>query len=174
MMIAWLLAVTLLLIVFQTALTGISGIVLYDLMAPFIVCLALDVRRWEAIPVIVAGGLVMDSLSGGVFGIHISVYAWMYAAIRTAIHYLNVESPLLLALLVVAGVAFESLAVAFSAIVLAPAGWPMEALLPVVTRQIVWGAITGPLFLFLFVRANHAARWVEKRFFAEKQASGKH
>lgn len=155
MIYAYLLAVCLFMILLQTTLlVGGGAVHLYDLMAPFVVFLGIHHRPREAVPILILGGLAMDGLSGGVFGVHLSVYLWMYIGVRSAIQFLHVGNVILLPLLVTLGVAFESLAVAFSAVVLAAAAWPAEALFSVVPVQVLWGALTGPLLMMLFIRGQ--------------------
>ncbi|HSO19320.1 MAG TPA: hypothetical protein VLT88_07685, partial [Desulfosarcina sp.] len=108
----------------------------------------------EAIPVLILAGLAMDGISGGVFGVHLSVYLWLYAGVRWAIQFLHAGNAILLPVLVAAGVAFASLVTAFSAVVLAAEAWPVEAVFPVVSAQVLWGALTGPFLLLLFVRGQ--------------------
>jgi hypothetical protein len=81
----------------------------------------------------------MDGISGGVFGVYLTVYLWMYVGVRWAIQFLHVGNVILLPLLVTAGVAFESLVVAFSAVVLASSAWPVESIFSVVSGQMLWG-----------------------------------
>ena len=163
MIYAYLLIVGLLMIILQTTLlVGGGPASLYDLMAPFVVFLGVYHPARVAVPVLVLGGLAMDGISGGVFGIHLSVYLWMYAGVRSAIQFLHVGNVILMPLLVVLGVAFESLAVAFSAVVLASAAWPVEAAFSVVPGQILWGALTGPLLMILFIRGQRLVDQVRR------------
>ena len=113
------LIVCLLLIVFQSTILASAGPShLYDLMAPFVVYLGVHRLTREAIPVLILGGLAMDGISGCVFGVHLTVYLWTFFGVRWAIQFLHVGNVIFLPLLVTAGVLFESLVVAFSAVVL--------------------------------------------------------
>ena len=114
------LIICLLLIIFQTTLLAVGGMAhLYDLLAPFVVYLGVYHLPRRAIPVLALSGLAMDGISGGVFGVHLTAYLWMYVGVRWATQFLQVGNVILLPLLVTAGVVFESLGVAFSAVVLA-------------------------------------------------------
>ena len=156
MIYGYLLIVGLFMIILQTTLlVGGGAACLYDLMAPFVVFLGIYHRPRVAVPVLLLGGLAMDGLSGNVFGIYVSIYLWMYVGVRSAIQFLHVGNVILIPLLVVLGVAFESLAVAFSAVVLASAAWPVEATFSVVPGQTLWGALTGPLLMMGFIRGQH-------------------
>jgi rod shape-determining protein MreD len=163
------LVVCLILILFQTTLLlGVGTVHVYDLLAPFVVYLGVYHLPRGAIPVLVFIGLAMDGISGGVFGVHLTAYLWMYVGVRWAIQFLHVGNVILLPLLVTAGVVFESLVVAFSAVVLASAPWPVESIFPVVSGQVVWGAVTGPFLMLFFIRGQKVVDRARKSFYAEK------
>lgn len=163
------LIICLFLIIVQTTLVvGGGPAYLYDLLAPFVVYLGVHRLPREAIPVLVLSGLAMDGISGGVFGIHLTAYLWMYVGVRWAIQFLHVGNVILLPLMVTAGVAFESLVVGFSAVVLASAAWPVESLLPVVSGQVLWGAVTGPFLILFFISGQKVVDRARKSYFTEK------
>ena len=163
------LSICLFLIIFQTTLVvGGAPAYLYDLLAPFVVYLGVHRLPREAIPVLVLSGLAMDGISGGVFGVHLTAYLWMYVGVRRAIQFLHVGNVILLPLLVTVGVAFESLVLAFSAVVLASVTWPVESLFSVVSGQVLWGAVTGPLLMIAFIRGQKTVDRLRKSFFTEK------
>ncbi|MCB2149032.1 MAG: hypothetical protein KQI81_21305 [Deltaproteobacteria bacterium] len=163
------LIVCLFLIIFQTTLLAGGGPAhLYDLLAPFVVYLGVHHSPRAAIPILVLGGLAMDGISGGVFGVYLTAYLWMYVGVRWAIQFLQVGNLILLPLLVTGGVVFESLVVAFSAVVLASAPWPVESMFPVVSGQVLWGAVTGPLLMLFFMRGQKAVDRARKSLYAEK------
>jgi hypothetical protein len=157
------------LIIFQTTLlAGWGPGHFYDLLAPFVVYLGVHHLPRVAVPVLVFGGLAMDGISGGVFGVHLTAYLWMYVGVRWAIQFLQVGNVILLPLLVTAGVVFESLVVAFSAVVLTSAPWPVESMFPVVSGQVLWGAVTGPFLMLFFIRGQKIVYQARKSFYAEK------
>lgn len=163
------LLICLFLIIFQTTLLAIGNMVhLYDLLAPFVVYLGVFHLPRVAIPIIVFSGLAMDGISGGVFGVHLTAYLWMYVGVRWAIQFLQAGNVILLPLLVTAGVFFESLLVAFSAVVLTSAPWPVEAVFPVVSGQVLWGAVTGPFLMLAFVRGQKVVDRARKSFYSGK------
>lgn len=163
------LVVCLFLIIAQTTmLAGGGPAYLYDLLAPFVVYLGVHRLPRQAIPVLIVVGLAMDGISGGVFGVHLTAYLWTYVGVRWAIQFLHVGNVILLPLLVTAAVAFESLVVAFSAVVLASSAWPVESLFSVVSGQVLWGAVTGPFLILLFIRGQKFVHRAGKTFFAQK------
>jgi cell shape-determining protein MreD len=164
------LIICLLLIILQTTLLAVGGTAhLYDLLAPFVVYLGVYHLPRRAAPVLVLSGLAMDGISGGVFGVHLTAYLWMYVGVRWAIQFLQVGNVILLPLLVTAGVVFESLVVAFSAVVLASAPWPVESMFPVVSGQVLWGAVTGPFLMLLFIRGQRVVDRASHSFHAGKR-----
>jgi hypothetical protein len=92
----------------------------------------------------------------------------MYVGVRWAIQFLQVGNVILMPLLVTAGVVFESLVVAFSAVVLASAPWPVESMVPVVSGQVLWGAVTGPFLMLFFIRGRKIVDRASKSVYAEK------
>jgi rod shape-determining protein MreD len=165
------LMICLLLIIVQTTLVAVIGPTnMYDLLGPFVVYLSVYRRPREAVFVLVFGGLAMDGISGGVFGVHLSAYLWMYVCVRWVIQFLHVGNVILMPLLVTAGVAFQSLIVSFSAVVLASAAWPVESMFAVVSEQVLWGALTGPFLMLLFIRGQKAVDRVRKSLFKDKDA----
>ena len=171
MIIAYHLIACLVLILVQTTLLAVGGPSnLYDLLAPLVVYLGAYRRPREAIPVLILGGLAMDGICGGVFGIHLTSYLWLYVAVRWAIQFLHVENVILMPLLVTIGIAFESLVTAFGAVVLATAAWPVESIFPIVSRQILWGALTGPVLMVGLIRGQKVALWIGNALFSEKDA----
>jgi cell shape-determining protein MreD len=167
------LLICLFLIILQTTLLAIGSMVhLYDLLAPFVVYLGVFHLPRVAIPVIAFSGLAMDGISGGVFGVHLTAYLWMYVGVRWVIQFLQAGNVILLPLLVTAGVFFESLLVAFSAVVLTSAPWPVETVFPVVSGQVLWGAVTGPFLMLAFVRGQKVVDRARKSFYSEKGPLG--
>jgi hypothetical protein len=167
------LTVCLFLILFQTTFLTVCGSgCLYDLLVPFVVYLGVYRPPREALPVLLLAGLVMDGISGGVFGVHLSAYLWLYVGVRWAIQFLHAGNAILLPVLVTIGVAFKSFVVAFSAVVLASAAWPVEAVFPVVSGQILWGALTGPLLMMSLIRGQKAVDQANGTFGAKKDSLG--
>ena len=163
------LIVCLFLIVCQTTLlAGGSQVIPYDLLGPFVVFMAIHRPPREAIPVLIVCGLIMDGLSGGTFGVHLTVYLWMYVGVRWVIQFLHAGNVFLLPLLVTAGVAFESVVMAFFAVVLASSAWPTESIIGVVSRQVLWGAATGPFLLLFFIRGINLVNRARQSLFTEK------
>lgn len=128
----------------------------YDLLAPFIIYIAFFSPLKDAIPILAFCGILMDGLSGGTFGLYISVYIWLYVLVRWLKRFLHLGNSFLAPLVVAAGVAAESIFLPLCAAIFSP-----ETTLPFIgvksiLIQILWGAFTGPFVLFFF-------SWTQKR-----------
>jgi len=156
------------LIIFQTTILADLPVHFYDLIAPFMVYLGVFRRPREAVFLAVFCGLIMDGISGGVFGVHLTVYIWMYVGVRWAIQFLQVGNSILLPLLVSGGIVFQSIIEAFAAVVLSSPTWPTAYVFSVVSAQVMWGIITGPVLMFLLVRGQLLARQAGIFFVVEK------
>lgn len=168
MIVGFLFIVCFFLIIFQTTALANVPANHYDLLAPFIVYLSIHQQPRKAFPVILLGGLIMDGISGGVFGVYLTVYLWMYVGVLWAIQYLHVGNIILLPLLVTAGIIFESLVLAFCAVVLSSSAWSAEFVFSVLPGQILWGMITGPCLVLAFVFGQKTVERARKTVVADK------
>ena len=150
------------LIVFQTTVLVSVAANFYDLLAPLVVYLGVNQQPRKAIPVILFSGLVMDGLSGGVFGVYLTAYLWMYVGVRWAIQFLHMGNFILLPLLVTAGIVFESLVLAFCAVVLGSSSWSVEFIFSILSGQIFWGFFTGPCLVLFFIYGHKAIKRAKK------------
>jgi hypothetical protein len=110
----------------------------------------------------------MDGLSGGPFGVHLTVYLWMYVGVRWAIQFLHVGNVCCCRFAGYRRRRFRESGDGFccgGTGVSAP--WPVESMFPVVSRQVLWGAVTGPFLILFFIRGTTCNR-ARKSFFAEK------
>lgn len=126
----------------------------YDLLIPIIIYLSFYRRKLEGVPVIIFFGFIMDSLCGGPMGLYLSIYVWLYLAMRWLAQFLHTGSVALLALAVAIGVAFEILVLLLYMAILAPsASIPVDAG-KTVALQIMWALITGPVILVIIAWAQ--------------------
>ena len=159
------------LIVVQTSLMSGSwhapGI--YDLMIPVVIYLGLFRRPRETLPVIVALGIGKDSLSGGPFGLYLTVYFWCFMGIRGMIRFLRVRNSLLLPVVIAAGVLLEN-AIFLAAMFLSGMGLPLPGqALTVFGYQSMWAFFTGPVLLLLVHHLHRRwERWLSDLLVREK------
>ncbi len=120
----------------------------YDLLVPFIVYLGLNRRRREGIPLALFFGLIMDSLSGGTPGLYVSIYFWIFVAMRALSQYLHAGNWVFTSLAIGLAVAFELVVLLFYLAVANPdVGLPSDAS-RIAFIQIGWAMLTGPVLMY--------------------------
>ena len=67
------------------------GSLFYDLLIPLVVFLALRLRGGRGISLVVMLGLVMDLVSGGIFGLYLSTYFWIFLSVKGVSKYFDVN-----------------------------------------------------------------------------------
>ncbi len=140
----------------------------YDLLILFTLYLGLFRPFFEGLPVILVLGVVMDSISGGPFGLYITTYFWLFVIMRWLILYLHagnlllfsLSNLLLLSLVVFAGVLMGNV-VFLMAMKISQPDWSfwVPAKKNILFGQLLWVIITGPFFL---VVANSIHQRLEK------------
>ncbi len=121
----------------------------YDLLSPFIIYLSLFRSISETIPVILFFGFVMDSLSGGPFGLYLTTYLWLFIGLRWIMTLVDVSDSLLLPFVVAAGVLIQNLIFVGTIAMLRPGSWFSSIVIKTIAEQVLWAIITGPIFLIL-------------------------
>ncbi|MBW1835461.1 MAG: hypothetical protein JRI99_00620 [Deltaproteobacteria bacterium] len=135
----------------------------YDLLIPFILYMAFFRPVFESILVALTIGLVMDSITGGPFGIFISIYFWIVVGIRWGMQFFHSGTVVMLPLAIAACVLIENLALlAITAVILKEQIFP-AGVAGLVSWQILWAAISGP-FVFMFIKFIHTGlnAWLEE------------
>jgi len=122
----------------------------YDLLSPFVIYLSLFQSFRQSIPVILFFGFVMDSLSGGPFGIFLTTYFWLFIGVRWMITFLHVGDRLLLPFVVVAGVLLQNCIFIGTIAMSKPGTQSLSAVISMVTVQVLWAVFTCPIFLMFF------------------------
>jgi len=142
----------LLLLILQTTIMPYFGVFdgFYDLPSVFVLYLGLFRSFRESVPVVVVLGLVMDNLSGGSLGLYLTTYLWLYAGIRWLITVVHVRDIILLPFVVAAGVLLENIIFMGTIAMLEPGSRFSQAAYITVSVQMLWAAITGPIFLLLY------------------------
>ncbi len=104
------------LIVCQTTIFARSPIAgyCYDLLIPFIIYICLYTGFKSSVFYAIFLGLVVDSLSGAVFGSYLVTYIWIVVGMSGLMKIFQIRGSLLLPILLSAGVLFEDLVVLFT------------------------------------------------------------
>jgi hypothetical protein len=141
-------------IVGQTTILRIPLVrnVFYDLLIPLIIFLGLRLREGRGVSLLVILGFVMDLLSGGIFGLYLSTYFWIFLSVKGVARYFDVDDITFQSILVALCVLGQHLLFWAS---LAPP-WKGAPLLAAQTApvllQITLAAVTGPRLLTLLGR----------------------
>lgn len=124
---------------------------LYDLLIPIVIYVSFFRSIWEAIPIVVFCGFVMDSLGGGPTGLYTITYLWLFAAGRWAGGFLYTNSVVVLAAAVALGVLFEVVVLLSYIALLSPiTGLPLGTSRTVIT-QLCWALFTGPVIISIIM-----------------------
>ena len=107
----YLLAGTFLILLQTTLLPEIpASATFYDLLTPVVIHISVYRPLREGVPLVLLLAAGMDGLSGGPPGLYVSLYVWLYLAMRYLRQFLHVGNLVLLSLVAVAGVGLEGLA----------------------------------------------------------------
>jgi len=140
------------LVLFQTTVMPYFNIFngFYDLLSPFVIYLSLYHSLRQSIPVILFFGFVMDSLSGGPFGLYLTTYVWLYVGVRWMVTFLHVGDSFLLPFVVAAGVLLQNCIFIGTIAMFEPVSQFLSTAIRTVTIQVLWAIFTGPVFLIFF------------------------
>jgi cell shape-determining protein MreD len=135
------------LVTLQTALIPRLGFVghFFDLLLPWVIYLAAFRPVHEALPFVVFMGALMDNLSGGPFGLFLTSYVWLYIAVRLAATVVRAENAMVLVLIIIAAVVFQNTFFFMAINMSLGGGHTAGEVIRVVSEQIGWVLLTGPL-----------------------------
>jgi len=135
------------LVTLQTALIPRLGFVghFFDLLLPWVIYLAAFRPVHEALPFVVFMGALMDNLSGGPFGLYLTSYVWLYIAVRLAATVVRAENAMVLVLIIIAAVVFQNTFFFMAINMSLGGGHTTGEVIRVVSEQIGWVLLTGPL-----------------------------
>jgi cell shape-determining protein MreD len=101
----------LLLVIFQTtiyyAIPSLNHFV--DLLITFVIYAGLFLPFLESVVLILVLGVLMDSITGGLFGLYLSIYFWIIVGLRPFVTLLNLKNANTLRLLLAIAIGFENL-----------------------------------------------------------------
>ena len=116
----------------------------YDLLIPLVVFLGLSLRDGRGLLLVAILGMIMDLLSGGIFGLYLSVYLWIFLLVKNVSKYFNVDDKLFQSILIAGCVLGEHIVFCVS---LAPPWKDARILATQVTPillQVMLAAVTAP------------------------------
>jgi rod shape-determining protein MreD len=141
--------ISLILIVFRSTLALFLPFELnfYDPLIPIVIYTALLRPAREGGIVAIVLGLAMDTLSGGPFGLYLTVYFWLFFFVRRIIRFLRMGSSAIVPMVVVGGVILQN-TIILGCHVITHRFWPLDTIaVRAVSAQLLWALFTGPLFL---------------------------
>ena len=168
-------AACLCLLIFQTTIVPYLPFLdsFYDLLLPFILYLGLFRSVAEGLPVVLFLGFIMDSLSGGPFGLNLTAYLWLFIGMMWVIKFLHVGNSLLLLFVVAIGVLIENFIFIGTIAVLEPGTRLPSVASSTVSAQVLWAICTGPFFLMFFNYMHKRwNKWLNERFEERNGYSG--
>lgn len=149
----------LLLVIFQTAFLSDFHFAekIFDLGICYVISLCLFYPSRVMIPFVLFLGFLMDSLSGGAFGLYMSVYFWMAISIRWAMNFFKINSILIIPIVISIGILFQN-AVFLGTLFLLNRDIqiPISAI-KTVGIQVLFGFFMGPILVYLMNMFHH--RW---------------
>ena len=135
----------------------------YDLLLPFIIYLGIFRNIPGTLLIIVFFGFVMDSITGGPFGLYLTTYLWLFFGMRWIITFLHVRQSLLVLFVVAFGVAMENFIFIGSLVFLSPGFQIHTSTMDIVIQQVLLAVITGPFLLIVFENAHKGVdKWLAK------------
>ncbi len=147
----------LILIIFQTAVRPQIGFLggIYDVLLVYVVFLGLFRPLREALAVILVMGFVMDSLSGGPFGLFLTTYFWLLMIMRLVIRFLHPDNRVLRFFAVGIGVVLQNGFYIGLALMLEELAFSLAPIRQAAMTQLYWALGTGFLLVTFF---RHAQR----------------
>jgi len=134
----------------------------YDLLLIFVVFSSFSESLGAGLFFVIFSGLVMDSLSGGSFGVFFTTYIWLFCSIRWLVQYLHAQNILLISLLLFAGIVFENTLSAFIYMLNDNQGGSVALILNLLIKQLMWMILTGgAIYYILAVFIKYAEKQVE-------------
>jgi rod shape-determining protein MreD len=135
----------------------------FDLFLAFVVYLAVFRPLHECIPLLLFAGILMDTLSGGPFGLYLTSYVWLFIGLRLVTLVIRVDAPIPLVALMVAGVLWQNLVFVATLMAFELTRLRLGDMLGVFTEQVGWVLLAGPLLAVLMRTVEHRTRPASRR-----------
>lgn len=120
--------------------------IFYDLLIPLVVFVRLNLPKRKAVILVLLIGFLMDLFSGGIFGLYITVYFWIFLVVKGISNYFDVQGTMFRSVLVAICVLAENLLFFFAA---APGNGIqlLTSRIGPIMGQTIFAVITGPAIL---------------------------
>lgn len=126
----------------------------FDFLLPWVIYVAAFRPVHETLPFVLFMGALMDSLSGGPFGLFLTSYLWTFIAVRLTAAVIRAENPLLLVCIIIAAVVGQN-ALFFAVLGTGDDDSGAGAgVVRVISEQIGWVLLIGPVFALAMRRIH--------------------
>ncbi len=153
------------LVIFQTtiyyAIPALNHFV--DLLIIFVIYAGLFLPFLESIVLALVLGALMDSITGGLFGLYLSIYFWIIVGLRPFVTILNLKNAHTLRLLLGIAIGFENLMLYIGTVALKQETVFSSESFRGIAFQLAWTLVLGPFLIGLL----HAA---DRHFTANAQS----
>lgn len=122
-----------------------------DLLIIFVIYAGLFLPLIESIVLSLVLGLLMDSITGGLFGLYLSIYFWIIVGLRPFVTLLNLKNTNTLRLLLAIAIIFENLMLFIGTVALKQEIVFSTESLRGLTYQLVWTLVLGPFVIWLLI-----------------------
>jgi len=123
--------------------------IFYDLLIPLVVFVGLSFNERKAGILVLMIGFLMDLFSGGIFGLYLTVYLWIFVLVKGLSNYFDVQDTVFRSVLIAVCVLAENLTFFVFAATSGRVTQLLSSRIGPVTGQIIFGAITGPVILLV-------------------------
>ncbi len=124
--------------------------ILYDLLIPLVIFARLDLSERKAAVLVVMVGFLMDVFSGGIFGLYLTVYFWIFILVKGISNYFNVKGTVFRSVLIALCILAENLVL----LVFGATAPLFASRVGSVIGQMILGAMTGPPILIALKKIN--------------------
>lgn len=124
----------------------------YDLFIPLIIFMALYQPLHVGLFFCIVAGFFMDVFSGGIFGLFLSIYFWLFCCVKAVLRFLDLQSSFLETVLVVLGVLAENLTIIFFLSLLGKGDQLRFFTVKTVIIQTLFAGATAPLMFVIFFK----------------------
>jgi rod shape-determining protein MreD len=122
----------------------------YDLLVTFVIYLGFYRKIRDGIGFVFFSGLLMDVYTGGIFGIYMTAYFWLYVVVVGLTLFMRTNNIMLLPPVVFFGVIFENFVLIGVTILIDPEVSIPSSALRIFAGQAIWAFFTGPLLILAF------------------------
>ena len=139
------------LVIFQTtiyyAIPALNHFV--DVLITFVIYAGLFLSFLESVFLILVLGALMDSITGGLFGLYLSTYFWIIVGLRPFVMLLNLKNAHTLRLLLGIAIGFENLMLYIGTIALKQEIMFSSESMREMAYQLFWTLVLGPFLIRL-------------------------